>query len=486
MVNNMSIWNKTVKTRKAVELKEDITVDVLIVGAGITGLTTAYYLKDHPSIAVVDASNFGYGVTLNTTAKVTYFQQRIYTQIENALNKESAQMYLKSQKEAISYLKEIIKCENIICDFKKTPSFVFANTEKEIEPLNREISFLKEQGVDVVPKKLPEKITTYNSYCIEDTYTFHPLKYLSALYDILKSSKVPIYENSPIIEIKQQDDYYNCYSKNAKIKAKRVIFACHYPPLFSSFFLPVHSWIEKSYIIVSEVEKDGGYSCISSSNPTYSTRFYEDKGKIYQICLAESHNIAFNQNDERHFQRVKDIFGLEEKNIIEKYSNIDIMTPDHLPYIGKVKHNMYIGVGYNTWGMTNGVLAGKILSDLIKYQENEFKNLLDPRRRNSSFYLKMPYYLFGQTKSFLGAKLAKKKIWYPQTLTFDREDGTSLGIYIDEQGQKHIVYNKCPHLGCSLIFNKEEKTWDCPCHSSRFTIDGECIKGPSVRDIKYK
>jgi len=156
-----------------------------------------------------------------------------------------------------------------------------------------------------------------------------------------------------------------------------------------------------------------------------------------------------------------------------------------MPYIGKLKDDMYIGVGYNTWGMTNGVLAGKILSDMILYKQNEFTHLFDPFRKNIVQYAKMPYYLFSQTKSFLGAKLSKNKIWYPSTVTFQRKDGKSLGIYIDEKKKKHIVYNTCPHLGCSLIFNYQEKTWDCPCHSSRFSIDGECIKGPSIEDIKY-
>ena len=100
--------------------------------------------------------------------------------------------------------------------------------------------------------------------------------------------------------------------------------------------------------------------------------------------------------------------------------------------------------------------------------------------------LKLPSYLFNNAKTFIGTKINKNKSWYSNKVSFVNVDGKSLGVYIDESGNEHIVYNKCPHLGCSLIFNEVEKTWDCPCHSSRFDIDGRCIKGPSNYDISYK
>ena len=166
-------------------------------------------------------------------------------------------------------------------------------------------------------------------------------------------------------KIQKQDDYYICYSEKYKIKAKKVILACHYPYFIIPFLLPFKSYIEKSYIVVSKVKKDGNFTCISSSSPTYSCRFYQDGNDIYQISLAESHNTSVKQNDIYHFKRVKEIFNLKEKDIIMSYSNTDVITTDHMPYIGLLKDNMYIACGYNTWGMTNSVLAAKIISDMI-------------------------------------------------------------------------------------------------------------------------
>ena len=476
----MSIWSiEEIKTKEE-KLDKNIEVDILVIGAGMTGMTTAYYLKDK-NICVVDANKIGHGVTLNTTAKITYFQERIYTKIINSTNKINAINYLKSQRYAIDNIKNIIEREKIDCNFKQVPSFVFANTKTEIEPLNREAYFLKLNGIKIEEKDLPNKITNYKSYCVNDTYIFNPIKYLQGLYNIL-SNNIHIYENTKIVKIEKINNYYLCSGINHHIKAKKVVLACHYPYFIYPFLLPLKSSIEKSYIIVSKVKEDKNFTCISSSKPTYSCRYYHDKDNIYQISLSESHNTSVKQDDTYHFNRVKEIFNLKDEDIIMSYSNTDIMTVDYMPFIGKLKNNMYIGLGYNTWGMTNSVLAAKIISDMILNKENEYSKIFNPNRFNLSNIIKLPFILASQTKSFIGPKLNKNKSWYSSKITFDKD----LAIYEDNNGKKHIIHNKCPHFGCSLIFNEKELTWDCPCHSSRFDIDGKCIKGPSNYDISFK
>lgn len=469
----MSIWNKDEKDRKIKQLDQNISVDTLIIGAGITGLTTAYYLKTS-NICVVDASRYGHGVTLNTTAKITYLQGRVYTKIKDA---KKAKLYLQSQKDAIKELINIIKTLKIDCDLECVPSYIFANTKKEVEPLIKEKNFLKDNHINIKEGQLPFKITSYKSFYVGDTFIFHPLKYLNGLYNFL-IKKIPIYENTKILKIEKKDNSYICYSQKYHITAKNVVLACHYPFFLYPFFLPLKSYMEKSYMLISKVNNYSKYNCISSDG-TYSTRFYKDKTGIYQICLAESHNTSVKQNDVYHFKRVKQIFKLNKKNIIMQYSNVDIMTPDYMPYIGKIKDGMYIGLGYNTWGMTNGVLAAKIISDSIKEKKISYQNIFDPKRNN---FFKMFIYIGSQLKSYIGPKIIKNKSWYPHNV-YIKDD---LGIYIDSHLKKHIVYNKCPHLGCSLIFNEKEQTWDCPCHTSRFDIDGKCLKGPSKYDISYK
>lgn len=464
----MSIWNKDAKTYEKRALNENKEVDTLIIGAGITGLTLGYYLKDE-NIMIVDASKFGYGTSLNSTAKITYMQGILH-------KTGNPKKYLESQMDAIKDLVDIINKEKINCDLIKTPSYLFALTNGEVKNIRKEENILKKNGIKVTKEKLPSKITNYASICVSDTYTFNVYKYLDALYQILNKN-IPIYENTRILKIEKNNDEYICYGEKYHIKCKRVVIACHYPFFLYPFVLPLKSYIEKSYIVISKVKENKNFSCISTK-PIYSCRFYEDKGNIYQISLSESHNTAIKQNDAYHFSRVKEIFNLENESIIMEYSNTDIMTFDNMPYIGEIKKNIFVATGYNTWGMTNGVMGAKILSDLILGKKNRYKDLFDPKRFS---FIKLPYFLISQIKSYFGPKILKNKPWY-KNVTIKGDIAT----YIDKDGKEHAVYNKCPHLGCNLIFNEVEETWDCPCHSSRFDKDGKCIKGPSKYDITYK
>jgi len=482
----MSIWNIHEKKRNIKELNKDIKVDILIIGGGLTGLNSAYFLKDNKDICVVDASIIGHGVTLNSTAKINYFQQTIYSKISKTTNYDNAVKYLNSQRYAINTLKRIIEKENIDCDLKEAPSYVFASIESEVEVLKKEVNFLRRNKIKVIKKDLPIKTKSFGAYYVSDTYTFNPIKYLNGLYDILINKNINIYENTKIIKIEKVNNKYICYGEKYKITANKVILACHYPFFLIPFMMPLRCSIEKSYIIVSRVEKDKNLTCINTNNPVFSCRYYNDKNNIYQISLAKSHDISSNQNDAYYFNRTKQIFNLKDENIVMKYTNSDVMTPDHMPYIGKLKENLYIGVGYNTWGMTNSVLAAKIITDDILNNENEYNEVFNPNRLNIQIIFKLPVYIYNNTKSFIGTKLIKNKNWYSSRVSFYKENGKNMACYKDENGNKHIIYNKCPHLGCSLIFNEIEKTWDCPCHSSRFDLDGNCIKGPSTYDISYK
>lgn len=474
-----------IRTKNKV-LNKDINVDILVIGAGITGMMSAYYLDSDKSICVVDKNKLGKGVTLNTTAKINYFQQTIYTDIEKLTNKEMATNYFNLVRDGIDEFKKVINKEKIDCDFERVPSYVFASKDSDISKLDKEITFLRKNGIIVSERKLPLDIKSYKSYYVEDTYIFNPLKFLQGIYNVLEKRGVNVYEDSKIVKIEKHNNYYLCYGTNFRIRAKVVVLGCHYPFYLSGLLLPLKSYIEKSYIIVSKVKKDKGFTAISVSKPMYSVRYYKDKNSIYQISLSNSHNTAIKQNDVDNFRKVQDRFNIKDKDIVCKYSNMDIMTTDNMPYIGCIDNNLYIGVGYNTWGMTNGIMAGRIIADMILNKKNKYSEVFSPKRINGSNLIVGVMVVGSALKSFVGTKLNKNKSWYSKRVTFKNINGKSIGIYVDENNNKHIVYNKCPHMGCSLIFNEVELTWDCPCHSSRFDLNGKCIKGPSNYDITYK
>ncbi len=477
----MSLWEEYTNNVTFAKLENNLEVDTLIIGGGIAGVTTLYYLKEHPSVCLVDANRLGSGVTARMTGKLTYLQGTIYTDLLDNLNEEIAKSYLESQQEAIYLAKEIIEKENIDCNLEKVISHTFTNKESEVIKIKREQEFLERQKIKVVENDLPFKNYKY-AIGVMDTYVFNPVKYINGLKEILKDKS--IYENTKITKIEYLNGKYLCKTENGIITSKKVIVACHYPFFNFPFWLPLKSHIEKSYIVACKTEKNEKYSCITVSNPALSIRFYEDANCIYKIYLASSHNTAFKQNDEKNFKKVKEIFQIEEE-IVQEWSNVDIITDDKLAFIGALKKNFYIATGFNTWGISNGILAGKILSDLVKGKENKYEELFSLHRKNlykvKSFFGNVSTSLI----AMIGSKFKHKK-WYSKRLRFSSANGKSIAIYTDKEKKEHTVYTTCPHFGCSLIFNEKELTWDCPCHSSKFDLDGKCIKGPSLYDISYK
>ncbi len=481
-MNNNSIWTINLKEEKINKLTKDITVDILIIGGGMTGLSTAYQLINKGlNIAVVERNRIGMGITSRSTAKITYLQENIYSKLKKYHNEEVSKKYLDSQLEAIDTIKRIIQDNKIDCDFYKVDSYLFTEDKEKIKDVKEEKELLEKFGIKTKEfNKLPDNKKVKYSFSVSNTYVFHPIKYLRSLKNILNKNNIKVYEDSKITKIDKRDDLFICSTDKSVIKTKKVVIATHYPYFLFPFIMPLKCSLEKSYIGVEEVDKFLDFSAINTSIPTKSIRYHKDN-KNYRINLINSHNLAFKNNDKENFKK------LLKNNYKCIWSNHDIMTNDNIPFIGKIDNDLLIGTGYNTWGMTNSSIASKVLSDIILNKENKYKELFNPKRGlNISKIIRFPIILSSNIKSFIGSKINKNKSWYSKNVIFKKINGKNVGIYIDEKNIKHIIYNKCPHLGCSLEFNEIEHTWDCPCHGSRFDIDGKVITGPSNYDITYK
>lgn len=482
-MKNESIW-KEKQEQICPKLENNITTDVLIIGGGITGISTAYHLiNGNLKVVLVEKNEVANGVTSRTTGKLTYLQENIYSKLKKYHGIDKTKLYLDSQIEAINIVKNIIEKEDIKCNLEKVKSFVFTNDK--VKKLDEEINLLKKFNVPIKETKtLPNNVIVNKSHYVNDTYVFNVVKYLYSLKNICLKNNISVYENTKINSITKDNDTFICKTRNNTIKAKYIVFATHYPYFLKPFFLPLKTYIEKSYIEAFKVEGNYKFSSINISNPTISTRYYTNNDNNYQIFLTNSHNTCIKDNYKQNFKEL-----LKSKDKIPEYiwSNKDIITSDSLPFIGLIDDNLLIGTGYNTWGMTNGSLAGKILSDIILKNKNRYIELFNPRRAiNLGKIINFPIILGSNIYSFTKTKIKKNKSWYPDNVKFEKRDGKNIAIYIDENKKEHIVYNLCPHLKCSLLFNETEKTWDCPCHGSRFDIDGKCIEGPSNYDIGFK
>ena len=481
---NKSIWinNKNNSINKPLE--EDTYCDILIVGGGIAGLACAYYLKDSDyNVVLIDKDRIGYGATSKNTGKLDYMQGLVYHKLEGNYNSDVAKCYLDSQKEAIDEIVNIIKKYNIDCHLKEVDSYVFSNDMSKEKDFNKEIDFYKRNNVIYsIEYKLPIGYPSKIVISTKGNYTFNPYEYMMGLKNIIKD-KIKIYENSICTSIDKEDNLYVCrVNSKYKIKAKYVICTSHYPIFIVPFFTPFKTEVQNFYIGASSKYNEKNISILSYDDPVISIRYYDK----YLLYGRRSHSSSDNLDIRNDYLELYDEYKKYFKRDIKYfYHTNDIMTYDHLPFIGEVSSNMYIATGFNKWGNTNGTIAGKLISDLINKKNNKYMEIFNPKRGLSIDKIKnILCYNIKVGSRYIINKINPHMNYYSDDVKIKFIDGKRCGIYTDEKGREHIVSNICPHMKCNLIFNYIDKTWDCPCHGSRFTIDGDIIEGPSVYSIR--
>ncbi len=480
-LKNYSIWNEGIKPSETKKLDMNKKVDVLVIGGGITGISCCYHLMNSKlKVALVEANHIGSGITSKTTGKLTFLQDGIYSKIKKASNLSNAKLYYEAEKEAIDVVKEIVEKEKIKCNLEESNSYLFTEDEQKIDTIKEEKEILESFGEKIKNvQKLPDgNICSYGIEAVGN-YSFHPLKYLEELKKKLLQNNVEIYENSRVYSINDFENYYLCKVGDFFIQAKKVVLALHYPYFLTPFLMPFKVHLEKSYV-GAFLEKDKiKFNSISLDKPVKSVRFYKNGRDRYKIFLYGSRNIAMEVNDKKHFEQLEK-FPYDYKYM---WSNIDVMTGDYIPYIGEIKDNLFLATGYNTWGMTNGSIAGVVIKDLILGHDNKYRDLFDPLRGVKVVTLPLVFYSNG--KSYLESKINLDKSWY-EKVRIEEVGGKKIGVYVDSDSKEHKVYMKCPHMGCNVVFNEKEETWDCPCHGSRFDVDGKVIDGPANYNITYK
>lgn len=453
--------------------KKNIDTDVLIIGGGITGMTTALLLSDsNKKVCLIDANKVGNGITAKTTGKISVMQEYTYQKIYN-ISKNLAYDYLDSQVFAVKALVNIIKKYHIKCDLKKNDSYLFTNDKKNIDKIIREKDILDRVLKCEIINKLPNDYPCLYGIKTNYSYVFNPIKYISSIKEIC-NDKIDIYENTRALNISKKIDYFLVKTNKNKIKAKKVIICTHYPIFVKKLFFPIVTSITKEYVIGARVDKSYNSNMICNDDKVISIRYHDDF-MIYASgndLLGGKLKHAYNMNNvisnfKKHFN-----FPIEYT-----WYNYDITSCDYLPIIDKVNKDIFVATAYNKWGMSNSTLAAFILSDMVMGNKNQFADLVSINR-NSLKNLSCLKNMYDNVVTYFKPKKSNIK--------YEVKEGIEYATYTDKDGVSHRVINKCPHLGCKLIFNDFDKTWDCPCHGSRFNLDGKVIHGPSMFSIKPK
>ncbi|WP_415329290.1 FAD-dependent oxidoreductase [Clostridium perfringens] len=474
-----SVWSESCKFRKREALNKDIKTDVLVIGAGIAGILTAYMLKQKGrDVVLIDAAEIASGNTKNTTAKITSQHDLIYSKLIAEFGEEKARQYAKANELAIKKYKEIIEDKRIECDFEEKPAYVYSLNE--IDVLKEEVEAAKNLGIDaefVDEANLPFKIN--GAVKFNNQAQFNPLKFLKGI-----SNELIIYENTRALEIKEN----LVVTSGGNITANNIVVATHYPIMNAPgyYFMKMHQ--ERSYVLALENtgEIDGMY--IDLNKEGYSFRTYNNLLLLGGISHRTGENEEGGSYDELR-KVAKNLYPKAK----EKYywSAQDCMTIDGIPYIGRYSSetpNIYVATGFNKWGMTSSMVSAMIISDMILEKENDFSEIFSPRRFDLSLSINnIANDLIETAKNFIAQKVSIPSSEIEHIKNghggIIEYNGEKVGVYKNKEGKEFFVSTKCTHLGCQLSWNADELTWDCPCHGSRFDYKGRLIGSPATKDL---
>ncbi|AIE61629.1 FAD-dependent oxidoreductase [Bacillus methanolicus] len=490
-------WRKSTNLPSFQKLSGDREADVVIVGGGITGITAAYLLvKEGLQVVLLDAGRILNGTTGHTTAKITAQHGLIYDELINHFGAEKAKLYYQANMDAITFIKNTVKDQQIDCDLNEEDAYIYTNSSSYTQKIINELKAYEKLGIDgEFLSEIPIPVKMKSALVMKKQAQFHPLKYLSRFVEYLSKNNCSIYENTTAVDIEKGEQPVVITRDGHKITCRNVIISSHFPFFEKTGGYFARMYAERSYVLGVKTEKEyPGGMYINAEQPTRSLRYAELDGEKLILFGGESHKTGHAINTIKHYEALEafaeETFGIKE--IPYRWSAQDLITLDKVPYIGPITSNnpnIYVTTGYRKWGMTNGTAAAMLVTDLILKKENRYEKLFTPSRFNADPSLKN---LVSQNvqvaKDLIEGKLELPSK-HPEDLGDDEGaavavNGKRAGAYRDEDGKLHVVDTTCSHMGCELEWNNGERTWDCPCHGSRFSYKGEVIEGPAEVPLK--
>lgn len=472
-----SIWSRSCKLEECAPLPGDMETEIAVIGGGMAGLLTAFLLqKEGRRVAVLEAGRVAGGQTKNTTAKITSQHGLIYQKLAKDLGEKKAKQYAGANEAAVGEYRRIIAEEGIPCDFEEKDAYVYGTDARD----------LMEEAAVAAGLGLPAEFTQELSIPIPGQSAvrfrgqgqFHPLKFLKGIV-----SQLEIYEHTPVRTVEDT----TLITDRGRVRAEKVVFATHYP--FVNFpglyFARMHQ--DRSYVLALENagQVEGMY--VGAEDKGYSFRNY---GALL-LLGGENHRTGENSGGGRYDALRKtaaELFPAGRE--VACWSAQDCITPDSVPYIGQYassRPDWYVATGFHKWGMTSSMVSAMLLRDSICGRKNPWAEVFDPGRFGvealSGIAAESGQAVKGLVRTFFKIPEETAKEIPAGHGGIVLLEGEKVGVYKEEDGTLHTVDVRCPHLGCQLEWNPDEKSWDCPCHGTRFDYRGNWLSGPAQEDI---
>ncbi|MGB3438305.1 MAG: FAD-dependent oxidoreductase [Actinophytocola sp.] len=483
-----SLWLDTTQGTARREPPLPATADVVVLGAGIAGLTTAYLLAEAGrSVLVLEAGEIGGGVTGHTTAKVTAQHELIYHRLGPA-----AARYGGSQLAALEWIAATAAAKGIDCDLERTDSHVHTTDPGQLPTLRAEAAAAVAAGLPAeFVAGIEPPLGAVGAVRFRDQAQFHPRKWLLGLAALTEAADGRIIEGVRATGLQEGSPSIVRTTAGA-VRAAEVVVATHYPVFDRGLFF---ARLEPTRdLVVAGPATRTVTGTYLDARTHHSVRGVPTPDGQQVIVGGEHYRVGDHVDVTARFARLE-AWAREHVGMTEvryRWSAHDLSTVDSVPYVGRYHpraRHLWVATGFGQWGMTGGTAAGLLLRDLVVGNDNEYQDLYDPNR----FSLRaaaglvtanatVAKFLAGDHLRALNA--AGLGDLPPGEATVTRQGTSMVAAYRDESGALHAVRAHCTHLGCLVAFNNAERTWDCPCHGSRFDVDGQVIQGPAVHPLR--
>tara|TARA_A100001391_G_C5084492_1_gene280821 strand:+ start:64955 stop:66493 length:1539 start_codon:yes stop_codon:yes gene_type:complete len=478
-------------------LQTDEHTDVVVIGAGIVGLSTALYLaRAGKSIIILEASRVGTQVTARSTGKVTAQHGIKYSTLIKNFGENDARLYARANQFAVEQIAAIVENENIECAFERTASYIYTCSQAT-QSLDDEAKAAVSLGLPaVLDKDMPAPVPVQMALRFDDQAQLNPAQYVRGLAAAV-TKQAQLFEQSRVVSVETGSDGYHVRtSEGHTVRATKVVVATHLPvvpegKLFAKAFPFSHPALAARMNPSTQLE--GMF--ISADSPTYSFRASSSGDEHDLVAIGPRYKTGVLDEEMKSFRQLEDFLReyFDIQDPAYRWTNEDFQPMDGIPFIGCAESgspNLYVAVGFNGWGITMGTAAGELLCDLIIGRSNPYANLFTPTRgQNMKGGLELFKAGVESAKHFVADRFTRRSedellALKPGHAAVGRCNGESVAAYRDEKDGLYQVSAVCTHMGCLVGWNPVDKTWDCPCHGSRFDYDGSVIHGPASKPLK--
>ncbi|RJF96632.1 FAD-dependent oxidoreductase [Noviherbaspirillum cavernae] len=481
-------------------LQANIDTEVCVIGAGIAGLTTAYFLsREGKAVVLIDAMDVGAGETGRTTAHFFPPDDR-YFKIESAFGTDKARLVADSYREATSLVESIVRNEKMDCEFERLDGYLFSMTQEGYPDLDKELAAARRAGVDVEKRERVPGLSFDTGPCLRFTNQaqFHPLKYLSGLAAALVRNGSHIYTHTRALSVDGDNALQVVATRNGEIRAKAVVVATN-TPFNDRVVMHTKQAAYRTYVLGLRVPRGAVPRILlwDTGDPYYYVRLEtSNRNAEHEILVVggADHKVGQDEHPEHRYDEieawVRQRYPLA--GAVEFKWSGEVMEPaDGVAYLGRNPmddRNVYVITGDSGNGMTHCTAGAMLITDLIMGRSNAWEDLYAPSRKalhGMSDFIKEQANTLSQYRDWLqGGEVESVREIAAGQGAIVREGTRKLAVYRDEGGGLHVLSAACTHLGCVVAWNSAEQSWDCPCHGSRFSVEGEVLHGPAMASLE--